>query len=114
MWNNRAWFIFIRIRICGMNKKGEQKLKGKQSRNLFLPLSLCSPHQWLLAFEGLVACIPGEIGKRARLALEIIHSMLLQLINASPQTIADVDIRDKNHRIRVIVRTISLLGGEKA
>ena len=101
MWNRHSWLLYVRIRLRD----------GKKSQNLLLLLALFVPHQLLLAWGGLAALIPGAAGRRLRLGADTIHSMLLQLMYAQPQTMADIDLSQQKQRLRVVVRTVGAAGG---
>jgi hypothetical protein len=98
----RSWLLYVRIRLRGV----------KPALNLLIPLALFVPHQLMLAWDGLLALIPGEAGYRVRLGADTIHAMLLQLMYAEPQSIADVKISDNKQRLRVLVRTVGFGGGD--
>ena len=102
MWNKRSFLLYIRIRLSGM----------KPRLNLLLPLSLLSPHQWLLSFDGALKLIPGAAGRKARAAADTLHGMLLQLMYAEPQNIADINVSGRGQNVRVVVRTMGFSGGE--
>jgi hypothetical protein len=102
MWNKRSFLLYIRIRLRGI----------KPRIRLLTPLALFVCHQLLLAWGALLALIPGRFGQKARLTADIIHGMLLQLMYAKPQKIADINIRNKEHGVRVVVRTVGLSEGD--
>lgn len=102
MWNKRSFLLYIRIRLRGV----------KPSLRLRIPLALFVPHQWLLACEGALALIPGEAGRRVRGIADIVHGILLQLMYAEPQKIANINISDKKQGVRVVVRTMGFSGGD--
>jgi hypothetical protein len=102
MWNKLSWLLYVRVRIRGT----------KPPCNILLPLSLFAPHQLMLAWGAPLALVPGAAGRRLRLAADTIHSMLLHLIRAQPQTIANINISDQEQSLRVIVRTVGFSGGE--
>ena len=104
MWNKRSFLLMVRIRLRGV----------KPNLNLLLPLAFFALRQWLLAFDGALALIPGKAGRQAQSAADTIHAMLLQLMCAKPQTIADVKVSNKKQQVRVLVRTIGLRGGGEA
>ncbi|MCL1816322.1 MAG: hypothetical protein FWG43_01795 [Clostridiales bacterium] len=80
--------------------------------NLAIPLALHVPHQLILAWEGIITLIPGAFGRRVRLGARTIHAIFIQLIHAEPQNIANIDLADKEQRVRVVVRTFGLGGRE--
>ena len=102
MLNKRSWLLCIRIRLRGM----------KPHLNLFIPILLFIPHQWLLSWEAILSLIPGSPGHQIRKATDTIHGMLIQLIKTEPQNIADIKIHNHKQYVRVLVRTIGLSGGD--
>jgi len=101
MWNNRSLWLNLYI-----SKRG-----ARPRIWLWLPIALYVPHQFLLAWEGPLALLPGRYGKWARAAIDTIHAMLLQLLAAPPLTIADINIQDGEQRLRVLARTSGLFSG---
>jgi hypothetical protein len=102
MWNRRSWLLYARIRLRGK----------RPSLNLALPLALFAPQQLLLASSGLLALIPGEAGRWARMTADTLHGLLLQLTSAPPLKIADIKISDKSSSIRVLLCTWGFGGGD--
>ena len=99
----RSWLLYIRIRLRGL----------KPALNLLIPLALFVPHQLMLAWGGILELLPGVAGRKVRLGADTLHAMLLQLMYAQPQNIADIKISDNRHSLRVLVRTVGLSGGEE-
>ena len=102
MWSKRSWLLYVRVRLRGF----------KPSLNLLIPLALYVPHQWMLAWGGMLALIPGGLGRRVRAIGDTLHAMLLHMIYAPPQSIADVNISDNKQHLHVVVRTMGFGGGE--
>ena len=101
-YKKRSFLLYIRIKLRGI----------RPSLNLLLPVALFVPHQLMLAWAGLLSLIPGDFGRKIRLGADTIHGMLLLLMRAQPQKIADIDLRDKNQHVRVLVGTAGFCGGE--
>lgn len=81
---------------------------------LWLPVALYVPHQLLLAWDGLLALLPGRYGTYARAAARAIHAVLLKIMTAQPLTIADIDIQDGAQRLRLRMRTGGFFSGGDA
>ena len=103
MWNRRSWLLYVRIRLRGLGPP----------LNLLLPLALFVPHQLMLAWAGLLALLPGAGGRKVRMIADTLHGILLHLLSAQPQRLADINISDKKQHIRVVVRTVGFGGGDE-
>jgi hypothetical protein len=103
MWNRRTLFLYIKLHIRG----------SKHRLRLGWPLALYVPYQLLLSVDGVASLIPGNAGKCLRGMLDTITALLLEMLNARPLTLADIDIEDNDTKVLVKVQTIGLNGGER-
>jgi len=99
-----SWLLYVRLKLRD----------GRHGLKLRLPLALFVPPQLLLAYDGLLALVPGEPGCWARQAADTLHAVLLQLMQEKPQTLVEADLSDHQQSVRVLVRTCGFCGGEKA
>lgn len=103
MWNSRSLFLYVKLHLHN----------PRHRLRLGWPLALYVPYQLLLSLDSLAGLIPCRAGRWLRATLDTLAALMLELLSAPPQALADIDIEHQAARVRVKVATIGINGGER-